>query len=151
MNKNLGYFAHVQTPGLFSGRRDLGMRLTNIQTYIHTYIHTYIVHTLYIHTYIHNYYHNVVDKISCLLGSFTWQEIRKNYIHDDLHKYMSVLPLDGIESILRTLPLSVWPRLARTQMMYFVLHWRLGKVPLVVAAVGVLVTVYIIQEPFSGW
>ena len=70
-----------------SGRRGLGMRLTNIHTYIHIYVY---IHT-YIHTYIHSYYHNVVDKMSCLLGSFTWQEIRKDYMHDDLvmHKHVS--------------------------------------------------------------
>ena len=58
------------------------------------------------------------------------------------------IPLAGKETILETLVILLRPPLAETQMVYFVLHWRLDKVALVAV---VLSTVYIIREPPSGW
>ena len=58
------------------------------------------------------------------------------------------IPLAGRETNMETLLVSFRPSLERTQMVYFVLHWRLGKVTLVAV---VLSTVYIIREPPSGW
>ena len=57
------------------------------------------------------------------------------------------IPLGGTETTLRTDALTVLLLLEETQMVYFVLHWRLDKVALVAV---VLSTVYIIREPPSG-
>ena len=59
------------------------------------------------------------------------------------------IPLDGRETILKALVLLVTPPLAYTQMVYFVSHWRLGKVALVIDVA--LPAVHIIREPPSGW
>ena len=62
------------------------------------------------------------------------------------HKY---IPLAGRETVVeRDLLLPVLLPLGWTQTVYFMLHWRLGKVAL---AALVLSTVYIIREPLSGW
>jgi len=45
MNKNLGYFAHVQTPGLFSGAEGPGDE-ANKHTSVHTYTYTYTYITI---------------------------------------------------------------------------------------------------------
>ena len=59
-------------------------------------------------------------------------------IHSSYSKHAAVwkvtnmyIPLAGRETILETLVLLLRPPLALTQMVYFVLHWRLGKVALV--------------------
>ena len=57
-------------------------------------------------------------------------------------------PLVGRETILGVLLVSFRPLLVYIQMVYSVLHWRLGKVVLVAI---VLLTVCIIREPPSGW
>ena len=57
-------------------------------------------------------------------------------------------PLIGREIILGLLLVSFRPLLVYSQIVYSVLHRRLGKVVLVAA---VLFTVYIIREPPSGW
>ena len=72
----------------------------------------------------------------------------KLYIVNSMEGYKMCIPLAGRETILKTLALLIRPLLALTQMVYFVLHWRLGKVALVAV---VLPTVYIIREPPSGW
>ena len=58
------------------------------------------------------------------------------------------IPLVGRETILGVLLVSFRPLLVYIQMVYSVLHWRLGKVVLVAI---VLLTVCIIREPPSGW
>ena len=65
--------------------------------------------------------------------------------------YVHVLPLAGRKTILGILTLFLAPILlpAKTEMLYFVSHWRVGKVALVV--VVVLPTVYSTVEPPSDW
>ena len=75
-------------------------------------------------------------------------------MRDELQKNFTActkvgLPLSDKEVILWTLVLALWLPLALTQMSYFVLHWRLGKV--VLTAIVVLPTVYFVTEPPSGW
>ena len=57
------------------------------------------------------------------------------------------IPLADRKNILVALVLLISSPLAQIQMVYSVLHWRLGKAALVAA---VLATVYIITEPPSG-
>ena len=92
--------------------------------------------------------HEPSSDISGSSRSWRWCSVTNYNKLYKMHRDMC-LPLAGRKTILGALVLLIWPPLAWTQMVYSVLHWRLGRVALLVAVV--LPTVYIIREPSSGW